>query len=79
MGAEEGLVHSQKEVRDGFWDKVTHGQSLKVVRNQDCTYGEKPGRQEWHRGQGKKRAGRRVTGRSKGELGPCHMGHSDLK
>lgn len=46
MGTEEGLAHSQKEVRDGFWDKVTHGQSLKAVRNQDYTYGEKHGRQE---------------------------------
>ena len=40
MGTEEGLARSQKELRDGFWDKVTHGQSLKEVSNQDCTCGE---------------------------------------
>lgn len=40
MGAEEGLAHSQEEVRDGFWDKVAHGQSLKAVRNQDCMTGK---------------------------------------
>lgn len=79
VGTEEGLACSQKEFRDGFWDKVTHGQSLKEVSNQDRRCGEKRGRQEWHRGQGKKRAGRRVTGRSKGGLGPCCMGPRDLK
>lgn len=74
VGTEEGLARSQKEYRNGFWDKVTHGQSLKGVNNQDCTYGEKHGRQEWQRGQGKKRAGRRVTGRSKGGLGHAVWG-----